>query len=41
MLVGGSVLLLGIVAGVIFWQLRSRSKPRASLITRSIDRDPK
>lgn len=40
-LVVGSVLLLGIVAGVIFWQLRSRSKPRASLITRSIDRELK
>lgn len=36
----GLVLLLGIVAGVFFWQLRARSKPRASLITRSIDRDP-
>ena len=41
LLVVGSLLLIGIVAGVIFWKLRFRSKPRASLITRSIDRDPK
>jgi len=40
LLLAGSVLLIAIVVGVIFWQLRSRSKPRASLITRSIDRDP-
>ena len=41
MLVVGSVLLIGIVAGFVFWRLQSRSKPRASLITRSIDREPK
>ena len=41
LLVVGSVLLVGIVLGVIGWRLQSRSKPRASLITRSIERDPK
>ena len=41
MLVVGSVLLIGIGAGFFAWLLRSRSKPHASLITRSIDRDPK
>ncbi len=40
LLVAGAGLLFGIVvAGV--WLLRSRSKPRVSLITRSIDRAPK
>ena len=33
-------LLIGIVLGFVGWR-RSRSKPRASLITRSIDREPK
>jgi hypothetical protein len=41
MLMVGSVLLIGIVAGFVFWRIQSRSKPRASLITRSIDREPK
>jgi hypothetical protein len=41
MLVAGSVLVVGIVAGFVFWRLQARSKPRASLITRSIDRQPK
>lgn len=40
LLVAGSGLLIGIVAGGV-WLLRSRAKPRASLITRSIDRAPK
>lgn len=40
MLVVGSVLLIGIVVGVVVWLLRSRSKPHVSLITRSIDHDP-
>ncbi len=41
MFVAGSVMLIGIVAGFVFWRVQSRSKPRASLITRSIDREPK
>ena len=41
MIVAGAVLLIGIVGVGVVWMLRSRSKPRASLITRSIDRDPK
>jgi hypothetical protein len=40
LLVAGSGLLIGIVVGGV-WLLRSRSKPRVSLITRSIDRKPK
>lgn len=40
LLVAGSGLLIGIVVTGV-WLLRSRSKPRASLITRSIDRAPK
>jgi hypothetical protein len=39
--VPGSFLLIGIGAGGVIWLMRSRSKPRASLITRSIDREPK
>lgn len=41
MLVAGSVLLIGI-GGVVFgWRLRSRAKPRVSLITRSVDQNKK
>ena len=37
----GSILLLGIVVVIFVWLLRSRSKPRVSLITRSLNRHPK
>ncbi len=41
MLVAGSVLLIGIIVGIFVWLLRFRPKPRASLITRSMNTDKK
>ena len=41
LLLAGGVLLTGIVGWIVFWLFWPRPQPGVSLITRSIDRDPK